>query len=170
MLIYDPALDPYHCAIRILALAVSSAKIDVELTTDAARIGSYFLAYPSKMLGFVFPAEYRSIRAMARDAQNPYRSASGDKVAFERMRPIFVAAVSGLVAAKLLEPTSLERGIVQLTKTPVPQELVDAVTRFRDRQTRIGNFLLSDFLRLPTNGNSGIKSRSGLIEHRYDPS
>lgn len=110
------------------------------------------------------------MRTMARDTQNPYRSASGDKVAFERMRPIFVAAVSGLVAAKLLEPTSLERGIVQLTKTPVPQGLVDAVTRFHDRQTDIGNFLLSDFLRLPTNGNNGIKSRSGLIEHRYDPS
>lgn len=169
MLIYDPALDPYHCAVRILALVNSSTEMSIELTVDAARIGDYFLAYPYNMLGFTFPAEFRGIRAAAKETQNPYRHTSGDKVAFERMRPIFIAALSGLIAADLVDAHALRQGIVKSTAQEIPSALAHAVSCFQDRQTDVGRFLLSDFLRLPTNGSNGVKHRSGLLEYRYDP-
>lgn len=44
MLIYDPALDPYHTAVRILVISISATARGAELTVDAARIADYFLA------------------------------------------------------------------------------------------------------------------------------
>lgn len=168
MLIYDPALDPYHSAIRILAIVMSSAKQRIELSIDAARIADYFLAYPSKLVGFRFPPEFVAMRTAAREAENPYRHASGTRAAFERMRPIFFSALSGLAAANLIAPSELKRGILGLSDGDLPNELAAAVTRFQARQTTVGIFILSDLLAMPANGNDGLKHRSSLLEHRYD--
>lgn len=168
MLIYDPALDPYHSAIRILAIAMSSAKRRIELSIDAARIADYFLVYPYKLIGFKFPAEFRTMRAAVKETENPYRHASGTRVAFERMRPIFFAALSGLVAANLIDVAGLKRGILALAESDMPDDLAAAVARFQERQTVVGKYVLSDLLAIPTNGDNGLKHRSNLIEHRYD--
>ena len=168
MLIYDPALDPYHSAIRILAIAMSSAKREIELSIDAARIADYFLVYPYKMISFKFPNEFRTMRTAVKEAENPYRHATGNRAAFERMRPIFFAALSGLVAANLVDVSGLKRGILVLTENDVPDDLAAAVDRFQERQTVVGKFVLSDLLSMPANGDNGLKHRSNLIEHRYD--
>ncbi len=168
MLIYDQALDPYHCAIRILAIAMSSAKLRIELTIDATRIADYFLVYPYKMIGFKFPAEFRTMRTAVKETENPYRDAAGTRAAFERMRPIFFSALSGLAAAELIDVVGLKRGILVFTESAIPDDLAAAVARFQARQTVVGKFVLSDLLTIPANGDNGLKHRSSLIEHRYD--
>lgn len=168
MLIYDPALDPYHTAVRILSIAASSAKRPIDLTIDAARIADYYLVYPSKLTDFRFPSEFRSIRAAVKEAQNPYRYVAGNRAAFERMRPIFFSALSGLGAAGLVDVTDLKRGILSLTTSVMPDALAAAVSRFQERQNTVGKFILSDLLAMPVSGENGLKHRSCLIEHRYD--
>jgi len=168
MLIYDPALDPYHSAIRTLAIAMSSAKRRIELSIDAARIADYFLVYPYEMISFRFPAEFQTIRAAVKETENPYRNASGTRTAFERMRSIFFAALSGLVAANFIDADGLKRGVLALSDSPMPGDLAAAIARFQERQTVVGKFVLSDLLTMPTNGYNGLKHRSSLIEHRYD--
>jgi len=168
MLIYDPALDPYHTAVRILVISISATARGAELTVDAARIADYFLAYPYKMASFKFPAEFKSLRAAVKETQNPYRHANGDRAVFERMRPIFFAALTGLVASNHIQDTALQKGIIELTNHPMSNELASATQRFQARQTTIGKFLLSDFLAIPATGENGLKHRSNLIEHRYD--
>lgn len=169
MLIYDPALDPYHSAIRILAIAKSSVERGIELTVDAARIADYFLVYPYKLIGFRFPSEFKGIRAAAKAAENPYRHALGSRAVFERMRPIFFAALSGLVASEFVDVDELRRGILALTDRDVPNDLAEAVATFQVRQSTVGKFVLSDLIAIPPNGDNGLKHRSSLIEHRYDP-
>lgn len=169
MLIYDPALDPYHSAVRILAILISATdKRIVDLSIDTTRIADYFLVYPYKLLSFKFPNEYRSIRSAVKETKNPYRHALGNRTSFEKMRPIFLAALSGLVAADLVNVDKLKRGIISLSGKCMPEDLVAAVSRFQKRQTTVGQFLLSNFLELPSHGKNGLKHRSGLIEYRYD--
>lgn len=168
MLIYDPALDPYHSAVRILAIAIASTKQLIELPIETVRIADYFLVYPYQMINFRFPKEFRSMRSAVKEAENPYRHASGSRSAFERMRPIFFASLSGLVAANLIDGTELKHGNIKLTEAYVPDDLAAAVTRFQTRQSSVGNFVLSNLIKMPINGDDGLKHRSGLIEHRYD--
>lgn len=168
MLIYDPALDPYHSSVRILAIAMSSAKRQVDLSMDAARIADYYLVYPYKMISFKFPTEFRAMRAAVKATENPYRYVSGVRTAYEKMRPIFFAALSGLVAANLIDASQLKLGILKLTECEIPKDLAAAISRFQDRQTDVGRFVLSDLIAIPTNGGNGLKHRSGLMEYRYD--
>lgn len=168
MLIYDPALDPYHTAVRILAIALSSARRKIDLALDAARIADYFLAYPYKLTDFRFPSEFRAIRAAVKEAENPYRHVPGNRAAFERMRPIFFSSLSGLAAAGFLDEAGLKRGVLSLSAGAIPNDLAIAVARFQERQNVVGKFILSDLLAMPTSGENGLKHRSSLIEHRYD--
>lgn len=168
MLIYDPALDPYHTAIRILAIASASANKNIELTIEAARIADYFLVYPSKILNFRLPKEYRTVRTDAKSLENPYRHASGMRTSFERIRPIFFAALNGLAAAKLIDFDSITVGILRRGADSMPEDLQAAVDRFHARQTPVGQFILSTLITIPSNGFDGLKHRSSLLEHRYD--
>ena len=168
MLIYDPALDPYHSAVRILSIATSATKNQIKLSIDAVRIADYFLVYPYQMINFRFPKEFRSMRVAVKETENPYRHAAGSHSAFERMRPIFFASLSGLVAADLIDGTELKHGVIKLNTTEIPTDLAEAVNRFQVRQSPVGKFVLSDLINMPTNGDEGLKHRSGLIEHKYD--
>jgi hypothetical protein len=168
MLIYEPALDPYHSAIRILTIAVAARKMGVDLAIDAARIADYFLVYPSKIINFTFPAEFKSLRSAAKEAENPYRQALGLRAAFERIRPIFFAALSGLVAAGFIDDDAIKRGMLLRTEKTMPDDLAAAIGRFQARQTAVGNFVLSDLITIAPNGPNGLKHRSKLLEHRYD--
>lgn len=168
MLIYDPALDPYHSAIRILTIAIAAKKKQIELSLDAARIADYFLVYPSKIVNFTFPAQFKSIRTAAKEAENPYRQTLGNKATFERMKPIFLSALSGLVAAGFVDEGELKRGVVTPLDVDIPEDLAAALNRFQVRQTAVGSFVLSDMIAMRANGDNGLKHRSKLIEHRYD--
>lgn len=168
MLIYDPALDPYHSAIRILTIALAASQKRIELTLDAARIADYFLVYPAKIIHFTFPAQFKSMRTAAKEAENPYRQTLGNKAAFEKMKPIFLSALSGLVAAGFVEEDDLKRGVLKPSDVVIPDDLAAALDRFLVRQTAVGKFVLSDMIAMRPNGDNGLKHRSKLIEHRYD--
>lgn len=168
MLIYDPALDPYHSAIRVLTIAIAAENKAIELTLDAARIADYFLVYPAKIINFTFPAQLKSLRAAAKELENPYRQTLGNRATFEKMRPIFLSALSGLVAAGFIDEDALKRGVLKPSNMELPEDLAAAVNRFQIRQTTVGKFVLSDMLAMRPNGDNGLKHRSKLIEHRYD--
>ncbi len=168
MLIYDPALDPYHSAVRILTIGRAAEGQTIPVSVDAARIADYFLVYPYKIRSFRLPPEFGKMRKAADESENPYRRATGSRVAFERMRPIFFSALTGLVAAGLVDGDALKSGLLSLSETAWPDDLAAAVARFHERQNTVGRFVLSDFLAMPGNGAGGLKDRSGLIEHRYD--
>lgn len=168
MLIYDQALDPYHTSIRLMAILRAAEERSVQLSVDAARIADYFLVYPSKMDGFIFPTEFRNIRNAIKETGNPYRNAPGIRAAFERMRPIFVAALSGLIAAQFVKDDAFSSDLIHSDTSEIPDTFQAAVDRFRARQTTIGKFILSDLLDIPANGDKGLKHRSRLIEYRYD--
>jgi len=168
MLIYDQALDPYHSAIRILTIATAAKTKQIEVSLDTARIADYFLVYPSKIINFTFPTQFRAIRTAAKEAENPYRQTAGNKATFERMKPIFLSALSALVAAGFIDGGKLEYGVLILLDVDIPVDLAAAVERFQTRQTIVGKFVLSDMIAMKPNGDSGLKHRSKLIEHRYD--
>ncbi|MCZ8403614.1 hypothetical protein O9570_19325 [Achromobacter xylosoxidans] len=169
MLIYDPALDPYHGAVRLLTLVTAASEQKIDLTLDAARLADYFLVYPYKLHAFRFPDEFKSMRTAVKEAENPYRNASGNRVAFERMRPIFLSTLSGLAAAAIIDDDKVKQGLIRRSHKMLPPELVSAIQHFRQRQSAVGNFVLSKFISIPTNGKDGLKHRSGLLEYRYDP-
>jgi hypothetical protein len=166
MLIYDPTVDPYHCAIRILAIIEHGATS--ELHVDSVRIADYYLAYPSKVADIRLPNHQRGIRKQSKLLATPYRNPFEAKSTFERMRPIFQAALSCLVAAGYLDAEKLKRGLVARGAS-LPDDLSVAVSGFLVRQSLIREFVIKELTTIPLLGANGLKDRSGLLEYRYDP-
>lgn len=166
MLIYDPNRDPYHCAIRILAVLDNRAL--QALPIESVRIADYYLAYPSKIADIRLPQQFRYIRTQAKKLTNPYRHPLGIKASFERLRPIFLAAASGLVAAGFVDEVEFKNGQLKATDKSLPEALRAAVSSFLARESDVRKFVVSQLLEIPLLGNDGLKHRSGLAEHRYD--
>lgn len=167
MLIYDPTVDPYHCAIRVLAIMGYGASS--ELPVDTVRIADYYLAYPAKVAEIRLPNNHRGIRKPSKSLATPYRNPLEAKSTFERMRPIFQAALSCLVAAGFLDAEKLKRGLVSKGDVALPNDLSLAVSGFLDRQSLVREFVIKELTTIPLLGGNGLKDRSGLMEHRYDP-
>lgn len=168
MLIYDNALDPYHCSVRILAICIYGNADRRMFQVDSVRILDYFLVYPSKLAFCRLPSEHKSIRTSIKEIENPYRHSPGKRAAFERMKSVFYAAASGLGAAGMIDVEFLERGIFKIKPECIPIEIDAAVQRFKARQSTVGDFILAVLSTLPLNGPDGLKHRTGLLEYRYD--
>lgn len=166
MLIYDPSQDPYHSAVRILAILRANPQ---GMPTDTVRIADFYLAYPSALEDFRFPSQFRKMRTLAKKYQTPYRRPALGWVTFERMRPIFIAAVSGLVAAKYVTAEAVKVGRLIPLLQNVPADLNKACGSYLERYSGIRSFISAELASLPLLGNEGLKARSNLLEHRYDP-
>lgn len=167
MLIYDPALDPYHCAIRVLTVLENGPIPDLPI--DSVRIADFYLAYPSKVAEIRLPNSMVKIRKYARELATPYRNPFGLKSAFDRMHPIFQATISTLAAANHIDTDLMKRGFLQRTETPLPADLQKVIREYLTRQSKIRNFIARDLTAIPLLGSGGLKDRSGLLEYRYDP-
>lgn len=167
MLIYDPTLDPYHCAIRILAILENSPILDLPL--DSVRLAEFYLSYPSKVAEIRLPTRMVKIRKYARGLATPYRNPFELKSSFERMHPIFQAAVSTLAAAGYLDSDRTKQGVLQRTEMHLPVDLQNAIQQFLAREREIREFITKELTTIPLRGVDGLKHRSGLLEHRYDP-
>ena len=166
MLIYDPTVDPYHCAIRVLAITGGSSS---ELPLDAVRIADFYLAYPSKITNIRLLSHQRGIRKTSQSLSTPYRNPLEAKSTFERMRPIFHAATSCLVAAGFLDAEKLKIGVITRGPSALPEDLVVAVTNFLKRHSSVREFVIRELTTIPLLGSNGLKDRTGLMEYRYDP-
>ncbi|WP_310449008.1 ABC-three component system middle component 5 [Sulfuritalea sp.] len=167
MLIYDPTLDPYHCSIRILSiLERCNAK---SLPVESVRIADYYLAFPATIADMRLSSDHLRIRKISRGLINPYRNPLKQRAAFERMRPIFQAAVSSLIAAGFLDDQEEKKGVLARSSSDLPEALRATIESFVARQRPIREFIVKELTAIPLLGPSGLKDRSGLMEHRYDP-
>jgi hypothetical protein len=85
------------------------------------------------------------------------------------MRSIFQAASSGLVAAGFVNAEDLKQEIFTSTGKPLPEDLRVSIENFLNRQKEVREFVIKQLIAIPLLGPDGLKHRSGLIEHRYDP-
>lgn len=165
MLIYDPALDPYHSAIRILTILEKHLEgLDIELV----RVLDFYLAYPSKIFEITLPMEFKFVKSYAKDLITPYRRAPIGKSQFERMKPIFTAALHGLVAADYLDKENLNNGKLILNQQKIPSEILQAIKNYSSRDGQIKDFIIESLPRIKFYGPNGLKHRTGLLGYKYD--
>lgn len=165
MLIYDPALDPYHSSIRILAILDKHIEgMDLELV----RLLEFYLANPSKTTDIKLPSNFRYIKKIAEQQISPYRNYPHGKTQFERMKPIFTAAIHGLVAAGYLNDDFATKGILLVNFEKIPNDLKLAINSFTSRQETIKKFIIELLPTINFSGPGGLKQRTGLLDYKYD--
>lgn len=165
MLIYDPALDSYHTAIRILSILDKNIE---GLEIDLVRILDFYLAYPSKVQEIRLPTQFRYAKKEAGRINTVYRKPPSGKTQFERMKPVFVAALHGLVAAGFLNTNFIKNGILLINFEKIPTDLRIAMQAFVSRQQTIKTFIIESLPTISLYGAGGLKERTGLLDFKYD--
>lgn len=164
---YQPAYDPYHTAFRVLMLLARNEEKSIRLQT--LKILDFYLAFPN------FIQEINGIKTQIKKhnldtISPPYGHLPSSKIIFNQMNVFQEAAVQTLHLRGILEFTSetLAHEKVKLTKNKIPENLLPALTRRNDEKSNILTFLSNVLMELPLEGAKGLKSKTSLMEHRYD--
>lgn len=167
MLIYDQALDPYHCAVRALGISFLIGTESSELET--LRILDVVLTFPTMLSEIRLTRETLHLRKLSIAAPNPFRPPPKGLSSIEAIRSIQAVAIATLASAGLIGATELAKGVFARSKMTLPIELKVAIDAWLDRDGKDKKEIVTFLGAIPLSGEDGLKHRTKLLEHRYDP-
>ncbi len=166
---YQAALDPFHALFRLLRLWPILSK--GPLPRETIRILDFYLLFPFRIGEIRIGKPHLRYKRLAKTYGHtkPYGEQPEGRAVLNRMEPIQNAALNTLAANGLIDPDRLVLGQVRITNAPIPDDIAPRVNAANDSQADLMEFLsilASDYNLL---GSGGLKDRTGLLEHRYDP-
>ncbi|MBW5798618.1 ABC-three component system middle component 5 [Halomonas elongata] len=165
MLIYDPAFDSFHSALRQYAL-LREAKSPIEV--EAAQIMDFYLLYPEVFVDFRVSPKFKRWKSYSKRQKTPYRNASGSKTSFLSFCTVFNVATSLLVAKGFLNDESVERGSLVLSDNGNALVLEVPRENMLSRGDGFLEALVEMYFAFGLYGKNGLKARSGLLEYKND--
>lgn len=166
MLIYHPAFDIYNCVFRMLQLMTFMKTDEVEL--DRLRIWDFYLTFPNEARKISYPNSLSDLRGIFKKKQpNPYEDLIDPKRIIERMKSYQLSALKCIASYGLIDSKLFSKNIIKRTDKAIPQELIEKFNELTPEKSNIIKLIVG-FRELPLYGNVGLKSRTGLIEFKYD--
>lgn len=168
MLIYSPAFDVSHCIFRIFyILNLLDRNLTYEI--DKILIIDFYMAYPGCIKDFKFPRELFNIKKEFNDLRKDYRNPINNLQTFQRISVLQKKALSSILSQGYFEIDSFKKGYLKITKKKISYELICHLKKFSFYgNKKLPLILILSLLEINLNGENGLKSRSGLMEYRYD--
>jgi hypothetical protein len=167
MLIYHPAFDASHCSYRIVKLFnILDEKRYIE--EDRIKIIDFYTVFPKQIKYIKFPRSINSryIRKEIDKINDIYRPCKSSFLMAKKMSFIQEKVLQILVINEFLDKRESSKEYKRGGKfnqlalsTPIFEEYI---------QHEVEELLLNFLLNHPLNGNDGLKSRTSLMEFRYD--
>lgn len=167
MLIYHPAFDIYHCSFRLLRLLENLSKEPYEV--DRLRILDFYLLFPTLLQNFTLPRTAISYRKTIKALDIPYERIEDPFKIFLQIEPLQSSALRCLASYDIIDADQLSDGKILRTEKHLPKQLKEAINKAYIENPDLLNFLTGPLFDLDFYGQGGLKARSGLVEHRYDP-
>lgn len=163
-LAFEPAYDSYHTIFRMLRILTASPE---RLEVDKLRIIDFFLCFPRLVSQFKLKQGDRKFRALG---QTPggYSDLPDGRLAFSRMAPTQAAAMQTLAVNGLIRLDLLPLSWVERTAAKIPTDIQARIEQLNKEQPLLADFVASLATQYSLNGESGLKQRSALMDHRYD--
>jgi hypothetical protein len=168
-LTYEPALDLFHGIFRFLRLRELLPE-DRPIHRDHARIIDFYQLFPYRIDGIRLTQAHRRFRKLASEYANrrSYGEQPDDRLLFNRMEPIQVAALDTLAANNLIDAERWRLGEVVPTAGRVAPPLAARVEEANAADHDLVGFLHVLASEYNLTGSDGLKDRTGLMEHRQD--
>lgn len=165
-MIYHPRNDIYHCCFRIVSILSSSNLSSIEL--DKLKIIDFYLVFPIFLTDrkyFTFPQKNKISNNIRNKIEQPYEELPNRKILFAELNDFQNYALQ-ILKAKLIIDIDEENMIVRKGENfaLVSQQFMQNSYFIDDIHKEIIRVLVAINLL----GEKGLKSRSGLMEFRYD--
>jgi hypothetical protein len=165
MLIYHPAYDLNHCVFRMLRLLEVNG--DHQLKWDMFRILDFYYLFPHQIGDAQLPKKFIKRKRDLGKTGSKYTHVPGPRVFIQQMQGIHESVARSLIGKGFLDAQAFASGVLRRTAKPVPGELSVAFAAATDDASLI-EMLATELTEIPLSGPSGLKERTGLLEHRYD--
>jgi len=167
MLVYNPAFDIHHGIFRMLQLLVRLYPNRVEV--DKLLILDFYLLFPNKLPEAKLTSDVRLLtNKIVNYKENPYSKVSNAKILFNQMRNYQLASLSCLASYSLIDKELLEAGWVELEIASLSQDVKSTIADHYLKESALIDLLTKHLAKIDLKNNSGLKSRTGLMEYRYD--
>lgn len=167
MLIYHPVHDINHCIYRILRfLEVSEHS---SFGWDQLRVLDFYSLFPHLLKSITpFPKELRAYKKIISRIPDAYESMPNDKRVFHEMMPIQNTAIHNLIARDMIDSQRYAEQTISRSDLRLPDGLVERIKNDPCVNEEWYLFLVNELPLVNFDGKRGLKSRSELMEYRYD--
>ncbi|MCZ2085749.1 MAG: hypothetical protein LC112_15885 [Flavobacteriales bacterium] len=171
MILYNNAFDLYHTIFRMLHL-ISKVDSDSSIEVDRIRIWDYYLLFPTQIF-HIKPrqneVEFKKILKQLNIIKtNPYQRISDERMTIEKIKPYQIAALNCLASYKIINKDDLLEDKITILSKELLRQYVDSIGNLSSREKNIITIVTSQFYDISLFGENGLKSRSDLLESKYD--
>jgi hypothetical protein len=166
VLVYHPAHDPYHCALRTLAILRASEQ--PALDVDKVRIIDFYVLFPSLVSEITLPRPLSSLRTAAAKQQHAYEYVDNPKQVFLELKEIQYSTYLALAGQNVIDPAQLESRLLAIRDQNIPEDIHSTIKKFLGENKGISETISRGLSLIPLLGAGGLKARTGLMEYRYD--
>jgi hypothetical protein len=167
-LTFQPAFDVFHTMFRYLR--IRDALDETVVHRDQLRIADFYLAFFFRAESIRLKPKDQSIKKIARRIGPPssYQRQPDDGLLFARMGPIQHASLRSLVHYGYFALAETGTSFVAKTKLSAPGDLQERIAQANDINHEVIDAIVRLIRDYPLTGRDGLKSRTALMEHRYD--
>lgn len=167
MLIYHPVHDINHCIYRILRFLEVSDHSSFGL--EQLRLLDFYSLFPHLLKSIKpFPRGLGAYKKIISCISDAYESMPNDKRVFHEMMPIQNTALHNLIARDMIDSERYAEQIIARSEIKLPEKLIEKIKSDPIIKEEWYLFLVNELPLVSFDGKKGLKSRSDLLEYRYD--
>jgi hypothetical protein len=164
---YEEAYDSYHTMFRMFRQR-EIFRNEENIRVEYFQIRDFYILFPFFVSDIRLRNEDKWLRALAKKWRRPYGCTPSPYTIFSKMIAIQRAALTTLAANEYLNSSALENGVVEFSEKEPPREIHELCSKVNlenEEQVSAVKYIYDHY---KLNGENGIKSRSGLMEYKYD--
>lgn len=171
MIVYQKAYDLYHAVYRMMKL-LAHFKQDGLIEIDRLRIWDYYLLYPNKMKNIRLKREEKDVKQIIKNyiikEDNPYEMVINDRKMFEKIKPYQMTAIKCLASYGIVNKDYLQENRISNINKNIFDDYAEDFKDLSVQEENTIKLLTSHFYQISLFGVDGLKSRTGLLESKYD--
>jgi hypothetical protein len=171
MIVYNQAFDYYHAIFRMIQL-LTHFKRNEYVELDRLRIWDFYLLFPNKVHEIKLKRNEDDVKSLIKrfikEKDNPYNEVFDNKKVFEKIRPYQITALKCLASYGIINNELLKQNRISIISDKMLQSFQVRFEELSEKEKNVIAIMTSHFSYVSMFGPDGLKSRTGLMESKYD--
>ncbi|WP_157807963.1 ABC-three component system middle component 5 [Marinomonas sp. ef1] len=140
-----------------------------EIHLDLFRIIDLYTLFPHLIKEIKpFPNQLRMYKKFIKDIPDPYERIGNIKRVMFELEGVQTTALQNLLAKGFIDLEAFKLKKIRRSKISLPSIISDEINRNDIATSEWFKMLVNSFYHIKVKGKAGLKSRTGLMEFRYD--
>jgi hypothetical protein len=140
-----------------------------EISLEIFRLVDFYTVFPHLIKEIKpFPNKLKEYKKELKSISTPYERIGNTKRIMFELEAVQTTALQNLLAKGFIEKISFNNKKIKRTQVELPAVLKVKMLESEMAKSSWFKMLVNEFISIDVKGKSGLKSRSGLMEYRYD--